>query len=137
MKAFLAKNSMIEKIVDYISKQTSKNWFLFFCVILPFIGLIFSQTMALVGFISSSFLQLALLPIITRAQDKQTNKTDILLETQNTILKQQNTILTILQKEEEEVLADVVELKDAFSNENILRALRESTEDQNKLLKGE
>ena len=94
-------DNMIEKIIDFISVQTSRNWFLFFCFILPFIGLIFSQTMAIIGFISSSFLQLALLPILSRWQAVHDSKLDAILE--------------LLQKEEEQELQELSVIIDKFN----------------------
>jgi hypothetical protein len=57
--------------------------------------------MAFVGFLSSSFLQLALLPILSRGQDKHDEKL--------------NAILALLQKEEEKELEELSEILDTLN----------------------
>lgn len=67
--------SRLSKIADRIEGKVNQfvatRYFLLFCFVFPFVPLAFPSTMMAVMFISSSLLQLALLPVIIRQGAKQ------------------------------------------------------------------
>ena len=63
--------SSIDKVVLAIIAAIGTIWFVIFCVMLTFTPIAFPNTLFVVQFISSAFLQLTLLPIILIGQNYQ------------------------------------------------------------------
>ena len=70
----------MDSIIDKICSGVSTKWFLLFCVSLTIIPLFFPSTTNVILFVSSSFLQLNLLPIISIGQDKHSAKLDKMIK---------------------------------------------------------
>ena len=64
-------SKMMDVIEGKVSAFTETRFFLVFCFLLPFIPLVYPSSMMVIMFISSSFLQLALLPVIIRQGARQ------------------------------------------------------------------
>ena len=89
--------SVTDKIALWITNKVGTFGFFVFTIILTMIPFVFPQMMTLVMFISSSFLQLTLLPLIILGQNLQSRHTEIRAQSDFEInVKAEQEIETIL-----------------------------------------
>lgn len=108
--------SRLDKIIDKVCKVVATKWFLIACLVLTFIPIPFPSLLGIVGFISSSVLQLNLLPILSIGQDKQSGKIDDMIKETLRLSKHIEKLSEQILKIDKHIHKDIEDIQDELKN---------------------